>query len=233
MDNDLQAEACRIVTRMEEGLTVGSPDFVANWLTKLITTSTAWLYGFKKRTRLLSNTEQKLPGGADPSKLTDAFLGPLGLSIAHASRASFPMNENGTLGLQTDTHDEGLFSRPKSRSDAFIFEMDDIQYPHMLEKGNLEKGTASELQLADVSSRQYQKLPETAHEAAGSLPMELKRWAASTMSSNNPTHHVPSDEEIRHQARFLLFDDDDPWNQTAADNMEWLEDFKRQAGIPR
>ncbi|KAF3802722.1 hypothetical protein GCG54_00013956 [Colletotrichum gloeosporioides] len=255
MDNDLQAEACRIVTRMEEGLTVGSPDFVANWLTKLITTSTTWLYGFKKRTRLLSNTEQKLPAGADPSKLTDAFLGPLGLSIAHASRASFPMNENGTLGLQTDTHDEGLFSRPKSRSDAFIFEMDDIQYPHMLEKGNLEKGTASELQLADASSRQYQKLPETAHEAAGSLrrpgwlksgafvlndcnshrwlAMELKRWAASTMSSNNPTHHVPSDEEIRHQARFLLFDDDDPWNQTAADNMEWLEDFKRQAGIPR
>ncbi|CAI0647690.1 unnamed protein product [Colletotrichum noveboracense] len=255
MDNDLQAEACRIVSRMEEALTAGSPDFVANWLTKLITSSTTWLYGFKKRTRLLSNTEQKLPDRADSSKPPDDLLGPLDLSMIHASRSNFPMNENDTLGLQPDTHDEGLFLRPKSRSDAFLFEMDDIQYPHVLEMENSEKGTASELQLAAASSRQYQKLPETAPKTSGSLrrpgwlksgafvlndcnshrwlSMELKRWAASTMSPNNPTHHVPSDEEIRHQARFLLFDDDDPWNQTAADNMEWLEDFKRQVGIPR
>ncbi|KAF4836764.1 hypothetical protein CGCSCA4_v012239 [Colletotrichum siamense] len=254
MDNDLQAEACRIISRMEEGLTAGSPDFVANWLTKLITSSTTWLYGFKKRTRLLSNTEQKLPGRADSSKLTDDLLGPLDLSMVHASRSNFAMTENDTLGLQPGIHEEGLFLRPISRSDAFLFEMDDIQYPHVLEKENSEKATASELQLADAPSRQYQKLPETAHKASGSLrrpgwlksgafvlndcnshrwlSMELKRWAASTMSPNNPTHHVPSDEEIRHQARFLLFDDDDPWNQTAADNMEWLEDFKRQVGIP-
>ncbi|KAF4811232.1 hypothetical protein CGCTS75_v014345 [Colletotrichum tropicale] len=229
MDNDLQAEACRIVARMEEGLTAGSPDFVANWLTRLITSSTTWLYGFKKRTRLMSNTEQKLPGRADSSKLTDDLLGALDLGIVHASRSNFLMNENPTLGLQTDTHDKGLYLRPKSRSDAFLFDMNDIQYPHMLEKENSGNGTASEVQLADASSRQYQKLPETAHETAGSLrrpgwlksgafvlndcnshwwlSMELKRWAASTMSPNNPTHHVPSDEEIRHQARFLLFDE--------------------------
>ncbi|KAK2731388.1 C2H2 type zinc finger containing protein [Colletotrichum kahawae] len=229
MDNDLQAEACRIVARMEERLTAGSPDFIANWLTKLMTGSTTWLYGFKKRTCLLSNTEQKLSSSADSSKVTDDLLGPLDLSIVHASRSNFPMHQNPTLVLQTDTQEEGLYLRSKSSSDAFLFEMDDPQSPHMLGKENSEKETESEPQLADASFRQHQKLPETAQEAAGSLrrpgwlksaafvlndcnshrwlSMELKRWAASTMSPNNPTHHVPSDEEIRHQARFLLFEE--------------------------
>ncbi|KAH0438378.1 C2H2 type zinc finger domain-containing protein [Colletotrichum camelliae] len=227
--NDLQAEACRIVARMEERLIAGSPDFVANWLTKLITGSTAWLYGFKKRTCLLSSTEQKLSSRADSSKVTDDLLGPLDLSIVHASRSNFSMHQNPTLGLQANTQEEGLYLRSKSSLDAFLFEMDDPQSPHMLGKENSGKETESEPQLADASSRQHQKLPETAQEAAGSLRrpgwlksaafalndcnshrwlfMELKRWAASTMSPNNPTHHVPSDEEIRHQARFLLFEE--------------------------
>ncbi|KAH6692219.1 hypothetical protein F5X68DRAFT_228598 [Plectosphaerella plurivora] len=61
--------------------------------------------------------------------------------------------------------------------------------------------------------------------------IELKRWATVTMSSENPTQHVPSDGEIQHQARLLLYDDGDPWNTTAADNPEWLDRFKRDIGI--
>jgi len=63
------------------------------------------------------------------------------------------------------------------------------------------------------------------------LAKELKRWVAGTMSANNPNRHVPSDAELQHQARWILYDDDDPWNQTAADNAEWLQRFKRDAGI--
>ncbi|KAM0252282.1 hypothetical protein ACHAP5_001268 [Fusarium lateritium] len=63
------------------------------------------------------------------------------------------------------------------------------------------------------------------------LAKELKRWVAGTMSVNNPNRHVPSDLELQHQARWILYDDDDPWNQTAADNAEWLQRFKRDAGI--
>ncbi|KAF4960826.1 hypothetical protein FGADI_659 [Fusarium gaditjirri] len=60
---------------------------------------------------------------------------------------------------------------------------------------------------------------------------ELKRFVTSMMSPNNPNCHVPSDAEIQHQARYIIFDDDDPWNQTAADNAEWLLRFKRDVGI--
>ncbi|EXL40796.1 hypothetical protein FOCG_16740 [Fusarium oxysporum f. sp. radicis-lycopersici 26381] len=54
---------------------------------------------------------------------------------------------------------------------------------------------------------------------------ELTRFVSSAMSPNNPNCHVPTDAEIQHQAR------DDPWNQTAADNAEWLLQFKRDVGI--
>ncbi|KAF4967201.1 hypothetical protein FZEAL_10564 [Fusarium zealandicum] len=63
------------------------------------------------------------------------------------------------------------------------------------------------------------------------LAKELGRWVRGIMSANNPNQHMPTDEELQHQARWLLYDDDDPWNQTAADNAEWLQRFKRDVGI--
>ncbi|KAF7557674.1 hypothetical protein G7046_g5981 [Stylonectria norvegica] len=65
------------------------------------------------------------------------------------------------------------------------------------------------------------------------LGEELGRWVAATMSPNNPACHVPSDREIQHYARCILFNDDDCWNQTPADNHEWLAWFKRESGITK
>jgi len=44
-------------------------------------------------------------------------------------------------------------------------------------------------------------------------------------------NQIPTDAEIQNQARWVVYDDDDPWNQTAADNAEWLIRFKRDAGL--
>lgn len=65
------------------------------------------------------------------------------------------------------------------------------------------------------------------------LAKELKRWVMSAMSPNNPNRHVPTDDELRYQARWIIYDGDDPWNQTAADNAEWLQRFKRDVGITK
>ncbi|TID12824.1 Homeobox protein TGIF1 [Venturia nashicola] len=43
---------------------------------------------------------------------------------------------------------------------------------------------------------------------------------------------VPTDEMLQRQARWLLYEDDDSWNQTAADNQEWLQLFKKAHGLP-
>lgn len=65
----------------------------------------------------------------------------------------------------------------------------------------------------------------------GRLVRELTRFVTSCVSTNNPTQHIPSDAEIQNQARWVIYDDDDPWNQTAADNAEWLVRFKRDCGL--
>ncbi|KAI7367651.1 hypothetical protein KC354_g3273 [Hortaea werneckii] len=42
---------------------------------------------------------------------------------------------------------------------------------------------------------------------------------------------VLTDEMLQRQARKLLYEDDDAWNQTAADNPEWLDLFKKAHGL--
>ena len=60
---------------------------------------------------------------------------------------------------------------------------------------------------------------------------DLRRWVLATMSPSNPGCHVPSDAEIQHHARWIIYESDDPWNQTAVDHPEWLWRFKKDVGI--
>lgn len=39
------------------------------------------------------------------------------------------------------------------------------------------------------------------------LGRELTRFVMSTMSTRNPKSHVPTDEELQHQARWIMFDE--------------------------
>ncbi|KAK1589845.1 homeobox and C2H2 transcription factor [Colletotrichum navitas] len=63
------------------------------------------------------------------------------------------------------------------------------------------------------------------------LVRELTRFVTITTSPRNPNRRIPTDAELQHQARWISFEDDDPWNQTPADNPDWLRDFKREMGI--
>lgn len=85
--------------------------------------------------------------------------------------------------------------------------------------------------------------PPTTNQAMGQTPYVktspffmndancYSRLSKSLKSYVNSVHHIPSDSELQHQARLLLYNDDDQWNQTAADNAEWLQRFKRDVGI--
>ncbi|KAJ3454589.1 hypothetical protein MRS44_013189 [Fusarium solani] len=63
------------------------------------------------------------------------------------------------------------------------------------------------------------------------LTRELSRFVASAISPLNPNNHAPTDEELQYQARWIMYDDGDPWNQTPADNPDWLREFKRDIGL--
>lgn len=39
------------------------------------------------------------------------------------------------------------------------------------------------------------------------LERDLHRWVAATVSPKNPSHHVPSDEEIQHYARWIMYNE--------------------------
>jgi hypothetical protein len=39
---------------------------------------------------------------------------------------------------------------------------------------------------------------------------DIRRWVAATMSPKNPNCHVPSDEEIQHQARWIMYNGELP-----------------------
>lgn len=79
-----------------------------------------------------------------------------------------------------------------------------------------------------LSPLQRQKIAEDASRGSKStcweiLTVRLGKYANEMVSKGV----VMTDEMLQRQARILLFDSDDPWNQTAADNPEWLDLFRK------
>lgn len=56
------------------------------------------------------------------------------------------------------------------------------------------------------------------------LTSHLSRFARSQMEQGI----LPTDEMFQQESRRVLYDSEDSWNQTVADNPEWLSDFRRQ-----
>lgn len=61
----------------------------------------------------------------------------------------------------------------------------------------------------------------------GRLDNELTRYILAAKMGGV----VPSDQDLQDKARRIIYDDDDPWNQTPADNTLWLDTLKYQTGI--
>lgn len=59
----------------------------------------------------------------------------------------------------------------------------------------------------------------------------LERELINFVMSRRSLGHTPSDSDIQRQARMIIYGNDDPWNQTVADNPEYIEIFKRQYGL--
>lgn len=66
------------------------------------------------------------------------------------------------------------------------------------------------------------------HDFATVLTRHLSRFARQQMLSGI----IPTDEMFQRESRRLLYQDpDDGWNQTVADNANWLQDFRRRSGL--
>lgn len=61
----------------------------------------------------------------------------------------------------------------------------------------------------------------------GRLDNELTRYIVQQKMAGV----VPTDQVLQDKARKIIYDDEDPWNQTPADNKQWLDTLKYQTGI--
>ncbi|KAL5601158.1 uncharacterized protein BROUX77_005407 [Berkeleyomyces rouxiae] len=286
VDSELQEEACRIVGQVEEVATHPS-EAIANFLIRLIKSSTKWLARFRQRAHLPRSEEMgdEWYRSTDPATIDSTIHSysrlerELGDYLEHQRREGL---EPTNLDLQR-------------RARIIIYEFDDgwnqtaadsLEWltafrerhpasPHSRNANELSVMSSSSSALGN-SSRSFQSPTSssstarntndshgTAHNDRPSirnpepgpvdhnsrqlrvrigtflndsncfrrLERELSRFVTMCISSNNPNKHVPTDEELQHQARWIIYDDDDPWNQTAADNFEWLRRFKRSIGL--
>ncbi|SPN99602.1 related to monocarboxylate transporter 4 [Cephalotrichum gorgonifer] len=267
MDDELQEEACCFVGKMEE-ISTHPSEVVANWLIRMIKSSTGWLAPFRQRAHLPRSEDIK------DRRLRPTDKSKIDSTIHNYSRLELELGQymdmQRRLGIEPTNEDL------QNQARIIIYEIEDgwnqtaadnrlwlaaFRKRHSQGEGGGSRGVTppeaaggtqqpspsgglSSLGLSQGLPRPTRERMSEQSLHAGKLFIndancfrrladELGRWAASAMSPNNPNRHIPSDEELQHQARWILYDDDDPWNQTAADNAEWLYRFKVDMGIIR
>lgn len=236
MDNELQAEACNIIRRMEEASSYPS-DEVTQFLMRLVNGSTGWLAAFRQRAHLPRSEDM-----ADPTKRSKDPT-TIDSTIHNPSRLEFELAEyvrqQRSLGIEpTDTDlqrqariiiyefddDDGwnqtvaddavwLASfkqrHVSSHIDGAASALDAGQLPNMVGTGAADdwcRNTASGGSGSGPPTRMGTFILNDAN-CYNRLARELKKFVAATMSPNNPNCHVPSDEELQHQARWIIYEE--------------------------
>lgn len=104
-----------------------------------------------------------------------------------------------------------LNANERSSMDPFVAR---VTTPSSAEETNLTFGTSAPSTLADSNCWR-----------------RLEQILTGYIVQQKAMGHIPTDKELQNQGRLIVFDDDDPWNQTAADNERWLSTLKFQHGI--
>ncbi|KAK3687672.1 hypothetical protein B0T22DRAFT_439276 [Podospora appendiculata] len=243
LDRELQGEACKIIGRMEESSSSPS-DGVANFLVRLIYSSTTWLAGFRQRATLPRSEDvgDEANRSKDLTKIDSTIhnYSRLESDLAEFVRTQRSMGvEPSDADLQKQARmiiyefDDG-WNQTAADNEAWLSAFKQRHVSSFSSAGSATSSTPLTVQTktpACSSSSGSPSLFVNDSNCYRTLSRELGRYVAATMSANNPNSHVPSDQELQHQARWILYDDDDPWNQTPADNAEWLCRFKREVGI--
>ncbi|KAJ4232997.1 hypothetical protein NW759_001780 [Fusarium solani] len=259
-DEDLQSEACRIILDAERASTTPCNVF-ANWLLRQARSSTDWLCSFRQRTFSTRNryTTNIATGEhlIDELKMDpNAIEGDSGTVGGNSGAAHMQdLHEDGIGGsrpahAQGDLVEQIEMSLPWSPNLSCRQQIHpaELWLPSDVTGSNVSRDLLDQPTYPNGQSPKFSFAPqapamqsdERNHPALflsndtnsyNRLARELGRFVKSTTSPNNPFQHVPTDEELQHQARCILYDDDDPWNQTAADNPEWLLRFKLDVGL--
>lgn len=233
----LQLEACKILTQLQQGLKFPLSDRVFTWFMILVQASpTSWLSHFRERAYLPSaecshsSTSWASTDHQIQSTTSGAILGHPEITDEFVT-SGLPIDEAAVCGIQQDrasilikphlTCREHASSNPATSIHTLshlsilptMTSQDEEMGNGRGELSNLQPNRTAPFQRAEANSQ-----PHADHLQLGSymlhdpnfykwLSRELGRWVTSTMSPNNPNCHVPSDEEIQHHARCLLYNE--------------------------
>ncbi|RKK84308.1 hypothetical protein BFJ69_g2092 [Fusarium oxysporum] len=244
---ELQDEATEIIKRTGNDVILLSSDFVVGWLVELARSSSRWLRGFRMRAHLppedripnpLSNneatstntdhvsTQESLQTAPELVLLHGCHKNDLAPNSSEPSYNMWPTFSCDPDLKWTPFHSKGFPSVHATNSAAGLLSYD---HPSVLPLSTSNIALdGPDYELAGVKTGLYMLNDPNIHQR---LARALGRWTRAMMSPANPNSHIPTDEELRHHARWITFEDEDVWHKTAADNDEWLYHFKVNVGI--
>lgn len=259
-DAELKAAGCKILMEYDGMYSTVQSATAATWFCEQIMASHGWTEGFRRRVGLPPSAEiedgQGLSKQVDQTihnygtleaKLADFVKVQVGLGVIPSDtdlqrQARLIIYEIDDPFLQTAADDAFWLIHFKINHG-----LSNVDGPvHSLtpeSSGNLSQSRSPVSPSSDSNNSMHNSpLPQQPGKARSlytlqdancyrRLELELSRFVASCVSKHSPNPHIPTDEEIRRQARWILYNDDDPWNQTALDNEEWLLRFKRSNGL--
>lgn len=236
-DDELQAEACNILNRMEESSILRSEE-VANFMLRLVQKDQSWLCSFRRRADLPDSADSMESKGENSVDMpSDDELRRQARCVVHKYQDSWGQTAADNLAWlnafkqrQSQQHNNQA-SPPNSDSPPTTHELSTSGAnaaetlfspfnPGLAISSGLT--TTSSIIRTDTNSPVNIEVPQTyatgasgrnLHlllNGAGNYPQVVKqlvRYVASCMSSNNPAQHTPTDEEIRHQARWIMYDE--------------------------
>lgn len=216
-DPELQVEACRIISSLGSDSSELPSNVVTNWLIVLIGSSTTWLVNFRKRAydAILRNTT---PHTADVNTVPfvgDSLYEVTGHNFTHGVPSGQARAPQPPTGLQTTAAPllEPLYNpniHQNQQVNWFPFEMAPVNQSTSAPQTSsptfpdLRTGAPLDHRPSWVRNNLLFLNDRNFHQW---LARELGRWVVATMSPNNPNRHTPSDEELRHQARCILYDE--------------------------
>lgn len=232
-DTELRQEACLIIQRLEDK-SYDSDDVVVSWFMSLINTSSGWLDDFRQRyqpsasgqqTTDLSKINAIIHNYSELERMLFEFVEVARAHGIEPDDATLRQKANTLIAECNDTswrqvafNNEAWYAKFKRR--------------YLLDNGNVPTGPEASMmsstsrgitQVNAVARRGGNMLDNSTSDSPGPnlkssfllngdyfhrwIARELARWVEITMSPNNPNQHVPTDEELQHQARWILFDE--------------------------
>jgi hypothetical protein len=212
---EIQNEARRIIMQMETELQT-EPEYVANWLIGFLYDSKSWIGQFRRRSDLkledngweLPSSQHLFPGDKMGQSDTSSWITEMALldenswkfgKLGASSNANMPFPHHGF----EKSNDQIIIDDASPRDFTWLWS-GDHSAPVMLQTNKSPAAEGSALRPTWLGPGIY-VLNDPNHILW--FAREMRRWVKAAMSPNNPICHVPSDEELRHQARCLLYNE--------------------------